>query len=107
MRGKNKNIKEATEARVSLYARCLDGGDKHGRPLEAYQRDTMYFHRANALFELRRYAEALIDYDRVISHAQGGHVWALHQRGLTHQALWGSVSLLPLTSIGHWSSILM
>jgi tetratricopeptide (TPR) repeat protein len=75
------------EAKVSLYTRCLDGSDKHDRPLEAYQRDKMYFHRANALFELRRYAEALIDYDRVISNAHSGHVWALHQRGLTHEAL--------------------
>lgn len=75
------------EVKVSLYTRCLDGGDKHGRSLKDYQRNTMYFHRANALFELRRYKEALADYDRFIANAHGGHVWALHQRGLTHQAM--------------------
>jgi tetratricopeptide (TPR) repeat protein len=75
------------QTKVSLYTRCLDGDDKHDKPLEAYQRNNMYFHRANALFELRRYAEALADYDRFISKTNGGHVWALHQRGLTHQAM--------------------
>ncbi len=75
------------QVRVSLYTRCLDGDDKYGRSLESYQRDEMHFHRANALFELRRYAEALVDYDRFIANHHGGHVWALHQRGLTHQAM--------------------
>lgn len=75
------------QAKVSLYTRCLDGNDKYGRSLEAYQRDNMHFHRANALFELRRYPEALVDYDRVIAKTYSGHVWALHQRGLTHQAM--------------------
>ena len=75
------------QTKVSLYTRCLEGNDKYGRSLEAYQRDNMYFHRANALFELRRYAEALVDYDRFIANSYGGHVWALHQRGLTHQAM--------------------
>jgi len=75
------------QAKISLYTRCLDGNDKYGRSLEAYQRENMHFHRANALFELRRYAEALVDYDRVIAKTYSGHVWALHQRGLTHQAM--------------------
>ncbi len=75
------------QAKVSLYTRCLDGNDKYGRSPEAYQRDNMHFHRANALFELRRYPEALVDYDRVIAKTYSGHVWALHQRGLTHQAM--------------------
>ena len=75
------------QAKVSLYTRCLDGNDKYGRSLEAYQRDNMHFNRANALFELRRYAEALVDYDLFIANQHGGHVWALHQRGLTHQAM--------------------
>jgi serine/threonine-protein kinase len=78
---------EDPQVKVSLYTRCLDGNDKYGRSLEAYQRDNMHFHRANVLFELRRYAEALVDYDRVISKTYSGHVWALHQRGLTHQAM--------------------
>lgn len=76
-----------SQAKVSLYTRCLDGNDKYDRSLEAYQRDNMHFHRANALFELRRYAEALVDYDRVIAKTYSDHVWALHQRGLTHQAM--------------------
>jgi len=75
------------QVKVSLYTRCLDGNDKHGRSLEAYQRTNMHFHRANALFELHRYAEALVDYDLVIANAYGGHVWALHQRGLTHREM--------------------
>jgi tetratricopeptide (TPR) repeat protein len=75
------------QAKVSLYTRCLDGNDKYGIRLEKYQRDNMHFHRANALFELRRYAEALVDYDLFIANQHGGHVWALHQRGLTHQAM--------------------
>jgi len=75
------------QAKVNLYTRCLDGNNKYGRSPEAYQRDNMHFHRANALFELRRYAEALVDYDRFIANRYGGHVWAYHQRGLTHQAM--------------------
>jgi len=75
------------QTKVSLYTRCLDGNDKSDRPLEAYQRNNMYFHRANALFELHRYAEALADYDRFIAKTNSGHVWAMHQRGLTHQAM--------------------
>jgi tetratricopeptide (TPR) repeat protein len=75
------------QAKVSLYTRCLDGDDQFGIRLEKYQRDEMHFYRANALFELRRYAEALIDYDVFIANQRGGHVWALHQRGLTHQAM--------------------
>lgn len=75
--------------KVSLYTRCLDGDDQFGIRLEKYQRDEMHFHRANALFELRRYAEALVDYDRFIANLPygRGHVWAYHQRGLTHQAM--------------------
>ena len=69
-------------AKVSLYTRCLE----YGKFYAEYQRNEMYFHRANALFELRRYAEALADYNRFIP-TTGGHVWALHQRGLTHQAM--------------------
>jgi len=75
------------ETKVNLYTRCLNATDKYDRPLEAYQRNNMYFHRANALFELHRYAEALADYDRFIAKTNSGHVWALHQRGLTHQAM--------------------
>jgi len=75
------------QAKASLYTRCLDVDDQFGIRLEKYQRDEMHFHRANALFELRRYAEALADYDLFIANQQGGHVWALHQRGLTHQAM--------------------
>jgi len=75
------------QTKVSLYTRCLDGDDQFGIRLEKYQRDEMHFHRANALFELRRYAEALADYDLFIANQHGGHVWALHQRGLTHQAM--------------------
>jgi tetratricopeptide (TPR) repeat protein len=75
------------QAKLSLYTRCLDGGDQFGIRLEKYQRDEMHFHRANVLFELRRYAKALIDYDLFIANRHGGHVWALHQRGLTHQAM--------------------
>jgi tetratricopeptide (TPR) repeat protein len=70
------------QTKVGLYTRCLEYGEFYAE----YQRNEIYFHRANALFELRRYAEALADYDRFIQ-ATGGHVWALHQRGLTHQAL--------------------
>lgn len=70
------------QAKVSLYTRCLENGAFYAD----YQRNEIYFHRANALFELRRYTEALADYDRFIQ-ATGGHVWALHQRGLTYQAL--------------------
>ena len=73
---------EDPQAKVSLYTRCL----KYDKFYAEYQRNEMYFHRANALFELRRYAEALVDYDRFIAKT-GGHVWALHQRGLTHQAM--------------------
>lgn len=78
---------EDPEVKVSLYTRCLDGNDKYGISLEAYQRNTMHFHRANALFELRRYAEALADYDLVIAKTYSGHVWALNQRGLTHREM--------------------
>lgn len=72
--------------RVSLYTRCLEGNDKQGGSLEAYQRNNMHFQRANALFELRRYPEALADYDLFIAKSNG-HVWALHQRGLTHREM--------------------
>lgn len=75
------------QAKVSLYTRCLNGDDPSGIRLEEYQRDEMHFHRANALFELGRYADALVDYDLFIANQHGGHVWALHQRGLTHQAM--------------------
>jgi len=75
------------QAKVILYTRCLDGDAKGGRSLEPYQRANMHFHRANALFELRRYAEALVDYDLFIAGTSGGHVWALHQRGLTHREM--------------------
>ncbi len=75
------------QEKVSLYTRCLDGDDQFGIRLEKYQRDEMHFHRANALFELRRYTEALVDYNLFIANQHGGHVWALHQRGLTHQAM--------------------
>jgi tetratricopeptide (TPR) repeat protein len=77
---------EDPQTKVSLYTRCLDGDNEYHRPLEDYQRDNMHFHRANALFELHRYAEALVDYDRFIAKTYG-HVWALHQRGLTHWAM--------------------
>lgn len=75
------------QAKVTLYTRCLDVEDKFTGPLDSYQRDNLHFHRANALFKLRRYAEALVDYDWFISKTYGDHVWALHQRGLTHQAM--------------------
>lgn len=75
------------QAKVNLYTRCLDMEDKFTGPLDSYQRDNMHLHRANALFELRRYEEALVDYDWFISKTYGNHVWALHQRGLTHQAM--------------------
>jgi tetratricopeptide (TPR) repeat protein len=78
---------EDPQVKINLYTRCLDVEDKFMGSLEGYQRDNMHFHRANALFELRRYAEALVDYDRFIANSYGGHVWALHQRGLTHQAM--------------------
>ena len=78
---------EDPQAKVILYTRCLDVDDKFMGPLDAYQRDNIHFHRANALFKLHRYAEALVDYDWFISKTYGGHVWALHQRGLTHQAM--------------------
>lgn len=70
------------QVKVSLFTRCLESGEFYAD----YQRNEIYFHRANALFELRRYAEALADYDRFIQ-ATDGHVWALRQRGLTHLAL--------------------
>jgi tetratricopeptide (TPR) repeat protein len=70
------------QAKVSLYTRCLE----YGKFYAEYQRNEMYFYRANALFELRRYAEALADYNRFIP-TTGGHVWAMHQRGLTHWAM--------------------
>ncbi len=54
------------DTKVNLYTRCLDGSNEYDRKLEAYQRNNMYFHRANALFELHRYAEALADYNLVI-----------------------------------------
>jgi tetratricopeptide (TPR) repeat protein len=73
---------EDPQAKVSLFTSCLNYGEFYAE----YQRNEMHFHRANALFQLRRYAEALIDYDRFIAKT-GGHVWALHQRGLTHQAM--------------------
>ena len=72
--------------KVNLYTSCLNENDEHGRRLEEYQRDKMHFHRANALFDLHRYEEALVDYDQFIPKVYG-HVWALHQRGLTHQAM--------------------
>src|SRR4030043_202694 len=77
------------QVKVPLYTRCLDVEDKFTGPLDSYQRDNIHFHRANALFKLRRYAEALVDYDRFIANLPygRGHVWAYHQRGLTHQAM--------------------
>ena len=84
---KEAKIAVDPQAKVRLYTRCLDGDDQFGIRLEKYQRDEMHFNRANALFELRRYAEALVDYDLFIANQHGGHVWALHQRGLTHQAM--------------------
>ena len=78
---------EDPQTKVNLYTRCLDENNEYGIQLEKYQRYEMYFLRANALFDLRRYAEALVDYDRFIANSYGGHVWALHQRGLTHQAM--------------------
>ena len=80
---------EDPQVKVNLYTRCLNVEDKFREPLEGHQRDKMHFHRANALFELRRYAEALVDYDRFLANLPygGGHVWALHQRGLTHKAM--------------------
>ncbi|MDD2320394.1 MAG: tetratricopeptide repeat protein [Geobacteraceae bacterium] len=70
------------KTKVSLYTRCLEDGAFYAD----YQRNEVYFYRGNALFELGLYAEALADYDRFI-RATGGHVWALHQRGMTHRAL--------------------
>jgi tetratricopeptide (TPR) repeat protein len=78
---------EDPQAKVNLYTRCLDVDDKFMGSLDAYQRDYIHFYRANALFELRRYVEALVDYDWFISKTHGGHVWALQRRGLTHQAM--------------------
>ncbi len=75
------------QAKVSLYSRCLNGDDQFDIRLEKYQRYEMHFLRANALFDLHRYTEALADYDLFIANQYGGHVWALHQRGLTHQAM--------------------
>ena len=71
------------QAKVRLYTRCLE----HGEFRAEYQRNEMHFLRANALFDLHRYTEALVDYDLFIANQYGGHVWALHQRGLTHQAM--------------------
>lgn len=84
-----KAAEEATDpdTKVNLYTRCLDRSNEYDRKLAAYQRNNMHFHRANALFELHRYAEALADYNRFIDKTSTGHVWALHQRGLTHQAM--------------------
>jgi len=74
--------------KVSLYTLCLDGeGDRFGVRLAEYKRGEMHFYRANALFELSRYAEALVDYDLFIDGQLGDHVWVRHQRGLTHQAM--------------------
>jgi tetratricopeptide (TPR) repeat protein len=79
-----ERAKETAEpqAKVRLYTACLESGKFYAE----YQRNEIHFLRGNALFELRRYAEALADYNLFIP-ATGGHVWALHQRGLTYWAM--------------------
>jgi tetratricopeptide (TPR) repeat protein len=74
---------------VKLYTDCLESleVDQALNPrLRAWQRVETRFKRGNALFALRRYAEALVDYDWFLSHSHG-HVWGYHQRGLTHEIL--------------------
>lgn len=77
--------------KVDLYSRCLSvGGDgslqTHGIKMHEWQRRETHFKRGNALFELGRYQEALADYDLFIGKS-GAHVWAYHQRGMTHEAM--------------------
>lgn len=93
-----KVAKEVTDPgmKVRLYTRCLDGGGidfDTGMKMQTWQRHEVHFLRGNALFELERYREALADYDLFIAKA-GGHVWAYHQRGLTHLALANDQSAL-------------
>ena len=74
---------------MALYTRCLEGSGvdfNTGWKMKSWQRYEIHFKRGNALFALQRYPEALADYDYFIAQANG-HVWAFHQRGLTHQAM--------------------
>lgn len=86
---KMANEAKEPDRKVRLYTSCLDGsGFDHetGMKMQTWQRHEMHFLRGNALFELERYWDALADYDLFVSKS-GGHVWAYHQRGLTHLAL--------------------
>ncbi len=84
------------QVRVDLYTRCLAGTGidfETGAKMQDWQRYEIHFKRGNALFELRRYPEALADYDLFISQSSG-HVWAYHQRGLTHLAVGNNLKAL-------------
>jgi tetratricopeptide (TPR) repeat protein len=77
------------QVKVDLYTRCLAGSGvdfETGAKMQDWQRHEIHFKRGNALFELRRYPEALADYDLFIAKSSG-HVWAYHQRGLTYVAM--------------------
>lgn len=77
------------QVKVDLYTRCLTSGGidfETGTKMQDWQRHEIHFKRGNALFELHRYPEALADYNLFIAQSSG-HVWAYHQRGLTHVAM--------------------
>jgi tetratricopeptide (TPR) repeat protein len=46
-----------------------------------------YVNRANSLFRLQRYAEALADYDRAIELSAGAFALAFYNRSFVHRAL--------------------
>jgi tetratricopeptide (TPR) repeat protein len=46
-----------------------------------------YVNRANSLFRMRRYAEALADYDRAIDLSAGAFALAFYNRSFVHRAL--------------------
>ena len=77
---------QGLQSKVDLYTNCLDRRLSSERKMEDWQRNNVYLNRADALFEMGRYAEAIADYDRYLANSSY-NVWALGQRGLAHVAM--------------------
>lgn len=74
------------QVKVNLYTSCLDRPDPGGPKLRDWQRNRVHLRRADAWFEMGRFAEAIADYDRYLS-GSGLSVWALHRRGVAYGAI--------------------
>lgn len=74
------------QTKINLYTSCLEQTNSSDRKMDDWQRKEVYLHRADALFEMGHYAEAIVDYDRYIGDTSFS-VWALHRRGMSHNAI--------------------